>query len=126
MEYVNAGHPDLVHRIGKTGEVRIVDNGENKFRGEPLGLALNHHLPSVIQFSVEKDDILLLFTDCILDARNRRKERYDMDRLVESLAGAPNGTAAEILDHLLASFDSFVKDVDLRDDFTVILAKRTG
>ncbi len=126
VEYVNAGHPDLVHRIGKTGEVRIVDNGENKFRGEPLGLALNHHLPSVIQFSVEKDDILLLFTDCILDARNRRKERYDMDRLVESLAGAPNGTAAEILDHLLASFDSFVKDVDLRDDFTVILAKRTG
>lgn len=126
VEYVNAGHPDLVRKNVKTGEVRIVDAGGNKFRGEPLGLALNHHLPSVIQFSVEKDDVLLLFTDCILDARNHRKERYDIDRLMQSLAGAPNGTAAEILDHLLATFDSFVKDADLRDDFTVILAKRTG
>jgi len=126
VEYVNAGHPDLLHRAHATGEVRIINNGENNFRGEPLGLAINHHRPSVISFSVGKNDVLLLFTDCILDARNQRKERYGMDRLMKSLADAPDGSAAEILDFLLARFNLFVRDIELRDDFTVIVAKKTS
>ncbi len=126
IEYINAGHPDLLHRVHKSGEVRIIDAGEKNFRGEPLGLAINHHMPSVVQFTVEKDDLLLLFTDCLLDARNPRKERYGLKRLMESLDEVPDGTAAEILDYLLAKFKSFVRDVDLRDDFTVILAKKTS
>ncbi len=126
VEYINAGHPDLLHRIRKSGEVRIINAGEEKFRGEPLGLALNHHRPSTIHFRVEKDDLLLLFTDCILDARNHHRERYGLTRLTESLSEAPDGTASEILDFLLAKFNAFVRDVDLRDDFTVILAKKTS
>ncbi len=126
VEYVNAGHPDLLHRVRKSGEVRIIDAGEKIFRGEPLGLDINRHRPSVIQFSVEKDDILLLFTDCILDAKNPGKERYGIDRLMKSLGDAPDGSAADILDFLLKKFNAFVRDVDLRDDFTVILAKKTS
>ena len=75
---------------------------------------------------MEKDDLLLLFTDCILDARNPRKERYGLERLMKSLGEAPDGSAEEILDFILAKFNAFVKDVELRDDFTVILAKKTS
>lgn len=126
VEYVNAGHPDLLHRSRKTGEVRIVNDGGRIFRGEPLGLAINMHKPSVVRFTAEQGDLLLLCTDCILDARNQRKERYGVDRLMKSLAGAPEGSAAEVLDFLLARFNSFVRDVELRDDFTVIVAKKTS
>ncbi|HPL16055.1 MAG TPA: SpoIIE family protein phosphatase [Spirochaetota bacterium] len=126
VEYVNAGHPDLLHRAHATGDVRIIDAGGKNFRGEPLGLAINHHRPSAISFTVGKNDLLLLFTDCILDARNQRKERYGMDRLMTSLAEAPDGSAAEVLDFLLLRFNSFVRDIELRDDFTVIVAKKTS
>lgn len=126
IEYVNAGHPDLLARAGRTGAVRTIDAGEKKFRGEPLGLALNHHRPSMIRFAVEKGDILLLYTDCILDARSPHRERFGLPRLMKTLQEAPDGSSREILDFILGKFNAFIKDMELRDDFTVIVAKKTS
>jgi len=126
VEYVNAGHPDILHKVRSTGEVRSAGEDSGKtYRGEPLGVGLDHRHPSTVQFRVMKGDILLIFTDCILDAQNRRNERYGIERLMESLRAAPDGSAAEILDFIISRFFSFVYKGDLKDDLTVILVKRT-
>ena len=126
VEYVNAGHPDILHRVCATGEVRSVgENSGTPYRGEPLGVGLDHRHPSTVEFRMMKGDILLIFTDCILDAQNRRNERYGIERLMESLKEAPDGSAAEMLDFIINRFFSFVNKDDLKDDLTVVLAKRT-
>ncbi len=126
VEYANAGHPDILHRSHKTGFTRAAGEGQGVFRGEPIGVNIKNTLPSVIRFTVRKEDIILLFTDCILESKNRRKERYGEVRLIESLNDAPDGTAREALDFILERFDGFVDRNEIRDDFTVILLKRTS
>ncbi len=126
VEYVNAGHPDILLRDGGTREVRIVDGGGIDFRGEPLGLGFNRVNPSMIRFTIGQNDALLLFTDCLVESRNRRKERYDIRRIIDSLSAAPAGPAPAILDFILDQFYSFTPESDLKDDLTVIVAKKNG
>ena len=125
-EYVNAGHPDILLRDGGTREVQIIDEGGIDFRGEPLGLGFNRVNPSMIRFAIGQNDALLLFTDCLIESRNRRKERYGIRRVMDSLGAAPAGPASAILDFILYQFYSFTAGSDLKDDLTVIVAKKCG
>jgi len=126
VEYVNAGHPDILHRNGGTRKVRIIDNGGSDFRGEPLGFGINQVNPSTVSLTIGTDDVLLLFTDCLVESRNSRNERYGMDRVIDSLGAAPAGPASAILDFMLERFYSFTAEIGLKDDLTVIVAKKNG
>jgi serine phosphatase RsbU (regulator of sigma subunit) len=126
VEYVNAGHPDLLHRMKKNGEVRTVGDPEDHFRSGPLGMGVVHHRATPITFSIDKGDLLLLFTDCVLDSKNPRGETFGLRRLMDSLADAPGGSARDILDYIEKRFYSFTDGTELRDDFTIILAKNNS
>lgn len=123
-EYVNAGHPDLLHRAGGSGAVRIIGDDAENFRGEPLGMNIAHRKSSVVRFTVEKGDLLLLFTDCILESKNARHGRFGLERLTDLFHDAPDGSAREVLDFIIKKFDSFADEEDIRDDLTVIVAKK--
>jgi len=124
VEYVNAGHPDLLHRPRTTGVSRVIDNGGTRYRGEPLGLNLSGEIPSVITFTVKKGDIILLYTDCLIESRNTLGEHFGIHRLKASLDAAAGATAREVLDRVVRDFDSFADPDLIRDDFTVIAARK--
>ncbi|TAL36741.1 MAG: hypothetical protein EPN93_07930 [Spirochaetes bacterium] len=126
IEYVNAGHPDLLHLRRGYGEVAIAGDGEGDFHLAPVGQHIAQKAASVINLTTEKGDVLLLFTDCIIESRNARKGPYGLNSLMTSLSETKDLSAQEILDAILKDFNSFIPEAQILDDFTVICLKRTA
>jgi phosphoserine phosphatase RsbU/P len=92
--FVSAGHPPLLHRQGAV----VVERGEDT--QIPLGVLrdyewVNHH------FDVGVGDLFVLYTDGIIEARNRSGEPFGSTRLQSLVAAGPEDPAA-----LLASLRS--------------------
>ncbi len=124
VQYVNAGHPDLFHLKLRTGRVTVVGSDMRKFRGRPLGVDSGSIDSFEVQFNVRKGDILLLYTDCLIEGKNEHREQYGPERLIRSLETAPEGPAAAVLDHILKEFLAFTEKGSVNDDRTVIVMKR--
>ncbi|MBN2078031.1 MAG: SpoIIE family protein phosphatase [Spirochaetes bacterium] len=126
VEYVNAGHPDVLHRSGKTERAHLAGAGLDSFRGEPLGVNISRRPPGVIRFRVHKGDLLLLYTDGVIEGKNARKERFGETRLMSALEEAPDGTAREALEYIAGKVYEFIDPGEVRDDITLVLMKRTS
>lgn len=124
VEYANAGHPDILIRRGKTGRTSVVDNGGHVFKGEPIGINMSGVSPRTLKFNAQEGDTLLIFTDCIMESKNYLDENYGMSRILASLQDAPDGSAGEVLRHVLARFELFTAGSEIKDDLTVIVAKK--
>ena len=72
--YVAAGHPPLLHRCGDT----VVPRGA----GEqiPLGI-LRDHVYRNSEFDVGAGDVLVLYTDGVIEARDRKGHPFGIERL---------------------------------------------
>jgi sigma-B regulation protein RsbU (phosphoserine phosphatase) len=125
VEYVNAGHSDLLMRKGTDGKVRIVRPKDRMMRGHFLGIREMQEKFDMITFKAMKNDLLILFSDCIIEAVNDKDEEFGVDRLSESIERAPkDATAQEIIRRIIDDFRSFTGCAALHDDLTVIIARR--
>lgn len=124
VEYVNAGHPDLVMKKSSSGRARIVQPRDEDFKGILLGIEAMELSCKSVKFKVEADDTLLLFTDCVIECPNDCGDSYGMDRIIESLSSVPAGSARVILNNVLEHFFQFTGSRNLPDDMTIIVAKK--
>lgn len=76
-----------------------------------------------IRFDLEPDDVLLLYTDGLIEVQNAEQEQWDMDRLCESLARHAHLDAREIQAKVLA--DSLHWAHKVLDDISMIVVKRS-
>lgn len=127
VEYVNAGHTDVLLKSAKTGKVEILGGKDGGFRGMFLGMP---GLPSdgcaTVKKQMESGDILLLYTDCLIESRNSSGEEFGLERLQKTLEESAAKTPRETLLFVAEKFKTFTKEVPLRDDFTVIVLQYTG
>ncbi len=124
VEYVNAGHSDLIYKKGSTGNVHIVKLKNKQYKGMFLGLeGVDSEYPP-IKFKVRKDDVLLMYTDCYNESTNKNGEEYDVSRIIESLKDAPNTDSKTILQKLVDDFFGFVGSKKLKDDLTILILKK--
>ncbi len=126
VEYVNAAHPDVYYRSGKTGAVRAVRLEGKSVQGRMLGIDGLSDGYTVIGFNMADEDTLLLYTDCLLEARNDSGEEFGAERIMNSFASSGDGLASEKLEHILGEFRSFIGNAQLNDDLTVIVLQRTA
>ncbi len=125
IEYVNAGHPHLLLRRAATGLVEKVGSDQTGHQGSPLGIGNEVTRPcTVIPVATEPGDILLLYTDGLLESFDSQRRAYGFDRLIDSLAAAPSLTAQDALDHVMSCFGRAVNPSDIKDDITAILIRR--
>jgi len=124
VEYVNAGHPNIIIKDQGSRTVKVLDEIGSGFKGNPLGLGGLTNPFKTMKFNVHRGDVLLLYTDCLVENSNSLNSPYGVQRLIDSLEDAPDGTAQEILDHIIALFKTYIQNEAMTDDFTVILAKR--
>lgn len=87
--YVAAGHPPLLHRRGDAVTPRGA--GEQI----PLGIVRDHVFRNS-EFDVDPGDVLVLYTDGVIEARDRKGRPFGGERLVESIATGPD-TPSELL-----------------------------
>jgi len=127
LRYTNAGHnPPLVIRVGSSSgtasDSLAVELGAT---GPPLGL-LSTALYTAGEVTLGPSDLLVLYTDGIVEAVDPDGEEYGLDRLKQICRrhrGAAPAAVAEALDHDLLAF---VRGTPFPDDRTVVLVRRAG
>jgi len=115
LTYVNAGHnPPFLLRNGCISQLNS--------SGTVIGLFPNREYQQV-QLQLQTGDLLLLFTDGLVEAQNMQEEEFGEERLHKWLLdnGAP--TARDLISSLLKEVGAFVGEAQQHDDLTVVALK---
>jgi serine phosphatase RsbU (regulator of sigma subunit) len=116
--FTNAGHnPGILVRAG--GKTELLGA-----HGPPLGLFPGKTYGSGT-FTLERGDLLALYTDGVTEAANPGDEEFGTPRLVDTLVKARTGTVAQVEAELGAALVSFTAGTPFGDDRTVVLLKRS-
>jgi sigma-B regulation protein RsbU (phosphoserine phosphatase) len=116
LDYVNAGHNWPVLWRG-SGAMERLDAG-----GLPLGIKRDapYECGST---TLARGDLLLIFTDGLIEAENSKEEEYGEGRMLERSGDLRNGTAAEVLSGIMTSIDGFVGTAPQHDDITCLVLR---
>jgi sigma-B regulation protein RsbU (phosphoserine phosphatase) len=116
LTYVNAGHNWPVLRRA-SGQIERLQSG-----GIPLGLMRSARYDSG-QVTFNPGDVLLIFTDGLVEAENMREEEYGEARMLATLNHYAGAKASELLRGLLTSADQFVGTAPQHDDITCMVLR---
>ncbi|MFZ5515891.1 MAG: PP2C family protein-serine/threonine phosphatase [Candidatus Zhuqueibacterota bacterium] len=115
----NAGHlPPLWYQFEKKQYTAIDD-----VAGVPLGILPQEEYPSRTVM-LSPGDMILLYTDGIIEAKNTRKEMFSLARL-EKIVAKPGGSPQELIERIVDNVKNFTKRMLQHDDIT-LLALRWG
>ena len=119
----------LIYRAA-TGEVEEF----KQLTGNTLFLGIIEEIdaePSYCSFELYPNDILLLYTDGLIEAKNENNEQFDIPRVKELLKKNAHLPLAQIKENIYAELESFTEKGDraryngkFADDVTVFLIKR--
>jgi serine phosphatase RsbU (regulator of sigma subunit) len=117
LTYVSAGHnPPVLRRLSRNLE--RLEAG-----GLPLGIQPEARYESG-STTLYPGDLLVIFTDGLVEAENERGEEYGESRLLELLRSTADGSAAQDLKTLVDSVESFVGSAPQHDDLTCLVLRR--
>jgi sigma-B regulation protein RsbU (phosphoserine phosphatase) len=124
VEYVNAGHPELLMKRAGGSKVDIVapDDGRS-YKGYFLGLEAMKMPFRQINFPMRKDDVILMFSDCLNESMNSAGEEYGIERVMKGL-GEATGSAGDIISSVVNGLIDFTGSNKFNDDLTVIAIRR--
>ncbi len=111
--YVNAGHKQ---------PLVLSADGDLKKILEPTApaIGLDRDLPlTVDKVDLERDDILIVYTDGVVDARNRKGEFFSEKTLMSHLK-KPYPSAFSLLKHIENQISEHILEIDQSDDITML------
>ena len=115
LKYINAGHnpPILIRK----DEITYFDKGS-------LVLGLFDDVDYFeVKHELESNDLILLFTDGLMEAENPKGEQFGMNRVIKILKDNKNLNAEQILNKIIKSVKKFIKKQIFEDDLTIIIIK---
>ena len=116
LRLATAGHPPALH-FGR-GRVAALGNG-----APPLGTRLDTRY-EVVSRSLLPRDVLIFYTDGLVEARNAQGQEYGDARLQRTVARVgEKGSVREIRDAILSDLANFKGDTEQADDITVVVAR---
>jgi sigma-B regulation protein RsbU (phosphoserine phosphatase) len=118
--YALAGQPAPLLRRS-SGKVSELPAPRNRL---PVGALKEAHW-DVMPFAAQPDDLLLLYSDGLTDARTPDGEPFGDERLARILAestGDPRG----VVDEVMRAVDAFSAGSEPYDDITLVAAQWTG
>lgn len=117
FSFVNAGH-NHPFILNKRGQARFL---------ETTGLCLGM-LPDMaygqLSDTLAPGETLVLFTDGIIESRDKSEEEYGIDRLVEVCRKSTGSAAGEIMEAVFRDLDAFTSKAPAADDRTIVVVKR--
>jgi phosphoserine phosphatase RsbU/P len=116
LRYANMGHPHafIVTGDGSYERLPALD--------PPLGM-VDDRPDGTIRRWRPKEDLLLLFTDGISDARNRLGARLGEGPVLDIVSRHRTEPPARILERVFAALQAHIGDVVRRDDLTLVLVR---
>jgi len=89
----------------------------------PLGaLRLGGH--QVLEVQMEKGDLLLAYSDGVVEAQSPDGDLFGEKRLADVLANSPMGSAQAAVNHILEEVEAFTQGHTPYDDLTLVAANR--
>jgi serine phosphatase RsbU (regulator of sigma subunit) len=116
LAYVSAGHNAPILRRA-SGQIERLQAG-----GLPLGI-LRDARHDYGHTTLSSGDLLVIFTDGVVEAQNVAGEEYGESRLLQLLASPPSSGARDDLNRLMAEVDSFVGSARQHDDITCLVLR---
>jgi len=116
LTYVNAGHNwPVLRRV--SGKIERLQTG-----GVPLGMLPQARYECGVTTLVP-GDLLVVFTDGLVEAENINEEEYGEPRMLATLNSGAGLTAIQTLDLLMTSADQFVRSAPQHDDITCLILR---
>ena len=117
FRYANAGHfPPLTLR--RSGNIQVADK-----TGPGLNIIKSSTYESV-EIDLEPEDLLVLYTDGVLDSYNSNYEDFGIERLIKEVKNSSNLVAKDIINRITTATRVFSKQNLYPDDFTLVVVKR--
>ncbi|WP_254152615.1 GAF domain-containing SpoIIE family protein phosphatase [Chryseosolibacter indicus] len=121
IQYSRAGHCPVLY-------YHAADNSTEYFKdkGIALGMVRNKSYGSFIQayeFEYKPNDIMVLYTDGITEAKNDKGEEFGYERLAEILSEVKSLSPKEIQEHLINKLYEFSGTKNINDDYTTMIVK---
>jgi sigma-B regulation protein RsbU (phosphoserine phosphatase) len=121
IRYARAGHCPVLYYCAKTDSAEYF-----KDKGIALGMVRNKTYSSFIQtneFTYCSGDIMVLYTDGITEAKDRKNEEFGYERLSRNVQEVKARSPKEIQDHLIAKLYEFSGTNNINDDYTTMIVK---
>ncbi len=118
-----------VSRAGHCPILIVRDNSIINLRSSGLALGLNFtsyfdHTLEEIKFNLKNEDVLVLYTDGITEAKNASLEDFGEDNLENILIKNCKLSADEIINEIIQSVTLFSQNTTQYDDITLVIFKR--
>ena len=117
LTLASAGHPPVLHYCAHSGRFEEVGKG-----ALPLGTYLDVCYEQQT-CAVAPRDILIFYTDGLVEARNDQGQDYGDARLQRAVARAVGGSARDVRDSILGDLSNFKGDAEQADDITLVVAR---
>jgi phosphoserine phosphatase RsbU/P len=123
LHYVNAGHNDPILRHA-SGAIERLSAG-----GPPFGLPSFTDEPvsyASARVQLQPGDLLVIFTDGVVEAINDSEEEYRESRLLASIESAPDESSEAVLKRIMAGVNAFAGAARQHDDITCLVLRVTS
>lgn len=119
LRYMNAGHYDPL-LFSETDVVHLNVGGPvlGAFRDAPGGFAVG-------EVQMKENDILVTYTDGIIEALDQHERQYGVDRLKEVVSANRNRSAREVFDIVMEDVSRYSREIGQTDDRTLQVIKKT-
>ena len=122
LQIANAGSVQPLFVAAKPSGEGSPDVTTIKAEGFPLGLFADGEYEE-FTLSTQPGDLIVFFSDGIVDANNADGEMFGDERLVHVLQSLSSPTAARTTDAILAAVDTFQAGTDHFDDETIVVLR---
>lgn len=120
MKYSNGGHNPLIW-LKSDAEAKLLTQEV----GSPIGIIPDSEFKTD-KIAVNKDDVFIIYTDGISEARDKKGKEFGEKRILETAHRYKYFAAQKLAENLAGDVINFSKGMPQHDDMTVIVLKITG
>ena len=113
----SAGQTQPILLSAKTGEAVLVETEGDAF---PLGI-VDFAEYEETRLSLESGDLILFYTDGVVEAMNKAEEMYGFDRFMTAIKDNRGLEAEPFLEKLVDDVNDFVGKAEQHDDLTIVV-----
>ncbi len=117
LEYATAGHQPMLIWRADSKQVETIHQ-----KTDPIGIERSSTYAEM-KLTVGKGDIIILFTDGLIEALNRDGKQYGIETLSKTISASTHKTAKEIASDVKHHIQAFIGSASLHDDQTLVIMK---
>lgn len=119
LSLCSAGQTQPIYFSSETGQASLIETVGDTF---PLGILEDVDYEET-RLKLAKGDMVIFYTDGIVEAINKHEEIFGFERLIEIVQEASSLTADSIMKQIIYSADEFAGEAAQHDDLTVVALK---